>query len=30
MPAYPQLGEPQRRALAEFIVTLASSRRETP
>jgi nitric oxide reductase subunit C len=30
MPAYPQLGEPQRRALAEFIVTLAASRRETP
>ena len=30
MPGYGQLGEPQRRALAEFIVTLASSRRETP
>jgi nitric oxide reductase subunit C len=28
MPAYDALGEPQRRALAEFIVTLASSRRE--
>jgi nitric oxide reductase subunit C len=30
MPAYGQLGEPQRRALAEFIATLASSRREMP
>jgi nitric oxide reductase subunit C len=30
MPAYAQLGEPQRRALAEFVVTLASSRREVP
>jgi nitric oxide reductase subunit C len=30
MPSYAKLGEPQRRALAEFIVTLASSRRETP
>jgi nitric oxide reductase subunit C len=30
MPAYGALAEPQRRALAEFVVTLASSRRETP
>ena len=30
MPAYDQLAEPQRRAIAEFVVTLASSRRETP
>ena len=30
MPAYDQLAAPQRRALAEFIVTLASSRREMP
>jgi nitric oxide reductase subunit C len=30
MPAYPQLGEAQRRGLAEFIVTLASGRREMP
>jgi nitric oxide reductase subunit C len=30
MPAYDQLAEPQRRALAEFISTLASNRRETP
>jgi nitric oxide reductase subunit C len=30
MPGYGHLGEPQRRALAEFVVTLASSRRETP
>lgn len=30
MPAYPQLGEPQRRAIAEFLVTLAASRRDLP
>ncbi len=30
MPGYGQLPEPQRRALAEFVATLASSRRETP
>jgi nitric oxide reductase subunit C len=30
MPAYDQVPEPQRRALAEFVVALASSRRETP
>jgi nitric oxide reductase subunit C len=30
MPAYGQLPEPQRRAVAEFVVTLASSRRDTP
>jgi nitric oxide reductase subunit C len=30
MPAYPRLAEPQRRAVAELLVTLASSRRETP
>jgi nitric oxide reductase subunit C len=30
MPGYGQLAEPQRRAVAEFIVTLASSRREMP
>jgi nitric oxide reductase subunit C len=30
MPSYAELGEPQRRALTEFVLSLASSRRETP